>query len=561
MKRHFTGMAMLCLFLTIITNPLSGCRKDDHGKETDKRPTADFDFSITSAGNVMSLPADVKFTSRSQHALSYIWDFGDGTSGTEPNPAHTYTEAGTYSVKLVVQNRSGKDSITRSVLISGDDPSPLTWQEDWGYHQEMLHRVYYSRNVVVYFDKHVNPELKWPFAMLDTVWGYVKAKYGDFGRQFGKDDRLYAIFHTNNELLNGGHPAAYFDDHHHFRNVLDCGSGGGLNAWKDDWGWNTSVLVHEIGHIVEGASYGTKESPAFEVWGDSKWAEIFCYDVFRNIGRARDAQDTYNECMDKADNFPIVGSRWFKDWYLPIYTQYGEVEVLNRFFQLLSQNFPKYPFLYLMQYARRMDFGEYLHFMSAAAGANLQPLATKAFGWKQEWTGQFNAAKSRYPNLTYTGIGDPLVNTEEDVELNGSVVSIAASAENQYGPEGTNGSVRLNDNNINSGYYSTGFVPGSTLTLTLNSPQIVRSYTLGVEGHYSNYDARSWVFEGSNDNATWTTLDSQTDRKFFDQARQYRFRFPNTTAYRYYRLKVNALNGGSELHLNELKLWKLNPTN
>ncbi|MCP4639090.1 MAG: PKD domain-containing protein, partial [bacterium] len=33
----------------------------------------------------------------------WLWDFGDGATSTEPNPMHTYTSEGTYSVTLTVE--------------------------------------------------------------------------------------------------------------------------------------------------------------------------------------------------------------------------------------------------------------------------------------------------------------------------------------------------------------------------------------------------------------------------------------------------------------------------
>ncbi len=38
---------------------------------------------------------------------SYYWDFGDGTSSTATNPAHTYPSPGSYAVSLVVTNSAG----------------------------------------------------------------------------------------------------------------------------------------------------------------------------------------------------------------------------------------------------------------------------------------------------------------------------------------------------------------------------------------------------------------------------------------------------------------------
>lgn len=52
----------------------------------------------------------------------WYWDFGDGTSSNVQNPTHIYTTNGTFSVKLVVSNAFGTDSITLTNIIVVDRP-------------------------------------------------------------------------------------------------------------------------------------------------------------------------------------------------------------------------------------------------------------------------------------------------------------------------------------------------------------------------------------------------------------------------------------------------------
>ncbi|WP_235017872.1 PKD domain-containing protein [Thermomonospora echinospora] len=49
----------------------------------------------------------------------YEWDFGDGSTGTGQTASHTYTEAGTYTVKLTVtDNRGDTGTATQQITVS-----------------------------------------------------------------------------------------------------------------------------------------------------------------------------------------------------------------------------------------------------------------------------------------------------------------------------------------------------------------------------------------------------------------------------------------------------------
>ena len=68
------------------------------------------------------VPLSVKFTDLSTREITNrTWDFGDGETSTEQSPMHTYTSAGTYTVRLAVQGPDGSDIETREAFIETVD--------------------------------------------------------------------------------------------------------------------------------------------------------------------------------------------------------------------------------------------------------------------------------------------------------------------------------------------------------------------------------------------------------------------------------------------------------
>lgn len=79
---------------------------------------ADVDFNYNVEGDQYKLDyyvvSTIQFNNTSAKTGSMHWDFGDGTTSTDPNPTHKYDAAGTYRVTLTID---GVGSRTYPILI------------------------------------------------------------------------------------------------------------------------------------------------------------------------------------------------------------------------------------------------------------------------------------------------------------------------------------------------------------------------------------------------------------------------------------------------------------
>jgi hypothetical protein len=67
-------------------------------------------------------------TSTSQNAFRYDWDKASGAGYAQGLQVDTvyFSDAGTYTVKLLVYGQSGMDSTSKQVVVAADDPAALT---------------------------------------------------------------------------------------------------------------------------------------------------------------------------------------------------------------------------------------------------------------------------------------------------------------------------------------------------------------------------------------------------------------------------------------------------
>jgi hypothetical protein len=290
----------------------------------------------------------------------------------------------TYYYRVRAENNNGNSAWVYAYNTTLSAVAPAKWQEHWFEHHELLSLVSSNSSVNMYYDDATPRTITWMMDDMTRVWDYTKALYGSFS-----DPKLYMVYHSNG--LSGGHPATVFDYSHDFRNVADLGG-----EWSTRSAWNIGASIHEVGHIVEGGSKGVKNSPANAIWHDSKWMEIYIYDVTKQLGWTADAQQTYNDVINGVENYPKPGTHWFRDWFYPVYTRSDSSATLNRFFTLLSEYFPQHN----GEYTRDLNLGEFVHFWSGAAKFNLKNQADTAFKWDDALELQFRQAQIDFP-FTY----------------------------------------------------------------------------------------------------------------------------------------------------------------
>ena len=114
---------------------------------------------------------------------------------------------------------------------------------------------------------------------------------------------------------------------------------------------------------------------------------------------------------------------------------------------------------------------------------------------------------------------------------------------------------KLVDNNVTTSYET----KHSSFSVTYQANEVVLAnfYTVRVGNASADGDPAAWTLSGSDDNAQWTELDRQSGQTFPSRYSAKEILFENDKAYRYYRLQVEANNGGASTRIAEWSLeWK-----
>ena len=168
-----------CLVLAALTS--SGCTRFDG--------TVDFTASPVSG----KAPLSVRFTPFVEGSVQrYVWSFGDGQTSTERSPEHTYVDAGSYTVILIVDPRRGEPASVRkenyvTVTASGFGGTPPQLIAEDDYFDIAFETPTYNQYGELCYELDVlandvspDPAAELTIVGISTV-GYLE--HDDFGRE------------------------------------------------------------------------------------------------------------------------------------------------------------------------------------------------------------------------------------------------------------------------------------------------------------------------------------------------------------------------------------------
>jgi uncharacterized protein (TIGR02145 family) len=144
---------------------------------------------------------------------SWLWDFGDGSTSTEQNPNHIYTDDGTYTVTLTATNSNGSGVSTREEYIqvfAPNCPSSVTDIEGNEYSVVQLGNTCWTGENIVTTTFNNGDEI--PNIELNTDWlATTTPAYSNYSNDEALGDTIgrlyngYVILDERNVCPTGWH--------------------------------------------------------------------------------------------------------------------------------------------------------------------------------------------------------------------------------------------------------------------------------------------------------------------------------------------------------------------
>lgn len=146
------------------------------------------DFSMSADTLYLDNPTTnvIQFTDQSLEATSWHWDFDQGTSSTIQNPSLTFSETGTYSITLEVENDLGCiDEITKDLVVANRPTAPTLSNHVICPHEDILITEPSAEKIHIYsFENSPEPTVSGTSITLSSIGKdttvFVSGVYGSF---------------------------------------------------------------------------------------------------------------------------------------------------------------------------------------------------------------------------------------------------------------------------------------------------------------------------------------------------------------------------------------------
>lgn len=178
-----------------------------------------------------------------------------------------------------------------------------------------------------------------------------------------------------------------------------------------------------------------------------------------------------------------------------------------------------------------------------------------------------SVAGTRYPNRLYQSSGPTGVvafarSAQTDVPATVTLMDNVPTMSSNTTPIGVaaassssgsgNAAYMVFDDNLTSAWETGGSATTGWVSYDFGSgnAKVIPYYSMTAIGPAEpnpSIAPQSWTFQGSNDNSTWTTLDTETSVPAWANSEKRVYTTTNTTAYRYYRINVSANQGFSTI--------------
>lgn len=179
--------------------------------------------------------------------LSYLWDFGDGSTGEGQSPSHTFEEPGVYNVTMKVVDKDNVESENQLKVYVGNEPPQVKWTM-----------------------KESNEMFYWPTVPLNYEVGVSDQEDGSLGSGIKNEDVAVSI-----DFLEQGHDVVEIAMGHQALSELNAGHPGLVQISASD-----CASCHKEYGISVGPSY---EKVALK-YKDDKDAAAYLADKIINGG-------------------------------------------------------------------------------------------------------------------------------------------------------------------------------------------------------------------------------------------------------------------------------------